>query len=102
MRLPLATALTLALLAAAPPAAQRAPEPFMPIGVWYGGGTSRAPMLSRNPAGERNAWRSDLQSIKSLGFNSVKTWVDWASTEPVRGQYRFDALEQLLSLADDV
>ena len=102
MRLPLAAALTLALLAAAPPAAQRATEPFVPIGVWYGGGTSRAPMLSHNPAGERDAWRRDLQAIKSLGFNSVKTWVDWASTEPVRGQYRFDALEQLLSLADAV
>jgi beta-galactosidase len=102
MRLPLAAALALALLAAAPPAAQRANEPFVPIGVWYGGGTSRAPMLSRNPAAERDAWRRDLQAIKSLGFNSVKTWVDWASTEAVRGQYRFDALEQLLSLADDV
>ena len=72
------------------------------MGVWYGGGTSRAPMLSRNPAAERDAWRRDLQAIKSLGFNSVKAWVDWASSEQVRGQYRFDALEQLLSLADDV
>jgi beta-galactosidase len=100
MRLPLA-ALALAL-AASPPPAQRTTEPFVPIGVWYGGGTSRAPMLSRHPAVERDAWRRDLQAIKSAGFNSVKTWVDWASAESVRGQYRFDALEQLLSLADDV
>ena len=82
----------------------RAPQsspPFVPIGVWYGGGTSRAPMVSRNPAAEREAWRRDLAAIKSLGFNSVKTWVDWASAEPERGRYRFDALEQLLSLADE-
>src|SRR5574338_1714821 len=77
-------------------------EPFIPVGVWYGGGTARAPMLVREPAKARDAWRRDLATIKSLGFNSVKTWVDWASAEPVRGSYRFDALEQLLSLSDDI
>ena len=39
-------------------------EPFVPIGVWYGGGTSRAPMVSRNPAPEKEAWRRDLAAIK--------------------------------------
>src|SRR5438045_2326376 len=76
-------------------------EPFFPIGVWYAGGTSRAPMVSRNPAPEKEAWRRDLAAIRSLGFNSIKTWVDWASSEPERGRYRFDALEQLLTLADE-
>ena len=88
----------LSLSAAAP---QPRSQPFIPIGVWYGGGTARAPMLVREPAKEREAWKRDLATIKSLGFNSVKTWVDWASAEPVRGGYRFDALEQLLSLADE-
>ena len=92
--------LAAASIATAAHAPQRSPDPFVPIGVWYGGGTSRAPMVSRNPAAERDAWRRDLEAIRSLGFNSVKTWVDWASSEPVRGQYRFDGLEQLLSLAD--
>ena len=99
MRLPVIAALVLAVLMPAP---QRAVEPFVPVGVWYGGGTSRAPMVSRQPAAERDAWVRDLQAIKSLGFNSIKTWVDWASAEPVRGAYRLDALEQLLSLADGV
>src|SRR3954468_9212217 len=76
-------------------------EPFVPIGVWYAGGTSRAPMVSRNPAPEKEVWRRDLAAIRSLGFNSIKTWVDWASSEPERGRYRFDALEQLLTLADE-
>ena len=102
MRFAFAGALALALLAPAPHPPQRVAEPFVPVGVWYGGGTSRAPMVSRNPAPERAAWRRDLQAIKSLGFNSIKTWVDWASTEPVRGQYRLAALEQVLSLADEV
>jgi len=61
VRLPVIAALVLAVLMPAP---QRAVEPFVPVGVWYGGGTSRA--------------------------------------EPVRGAYRLDALEQLLSLADGV
>lgn len=89
------------LFAVAARALQPAP-PFVPIGVWYGGGTSRAPMVSRNPAPERDAWRRDLNAIKSLGFNSIKTWVDWASAEPERGRYRFDSLDQLLTLADEV
>ncbi len=101
MRTLLAFALALVFLVPAS-APQRRSEPFVPVGVWYGGGTARAPMLVREPARERDAWRRDLQTIRSLGFNSVKTWVDWASSEPDRGKYRFDALEQLLSLADEV
>jgi beta-galactosidase GanA len=100
MRRALCVLVALLSLSAAP-APQRPPEPFIPIGVWYGGGTARAPMLVREPAKERDAWRRDLATIRSLGFNSVKTWVDWASAEPVRGAYRFDALEQLLALADE-
>src|SRR6266550_4543162 len=100
MRFAVAAALALSLLApAARRAPQRSPEPFVPIGVWYGGGTARAPMVVRDPAKEREAWKRDLAAIKALGFNSVKTWVDWASAEPERGHYRFDALNQLMSLA---
>src|SRR4029079_18099916 len=100
MRVALGAAVV-ASLAIPPSLRPQSSAPFVPIGVWYGGGTSRAPMVSRNPAAEREAWRRDLAAIKSLGFNSVKTWVDWASAEPERGRYRFDALEQLLSLADE-
>ena len=100
MRTFLAFALALVFLVPAS-SPQRRSEPFVPIGVWYGGGKARAPMLVREPARERDAWRGDLQAIRSLGFNSVKTWVDWATSEPERGKYRFDALDQLLSLADE-
>ena len=74
---------------------------FVPVGVWYGGGTVRAPMVAPEPTAHRDEWRRDLQTIKRLGFNSIKCWVDWASSEPARGHYRFDALEQLLTLADE-
>ena len=101
MRFGVCAILVAGLLAPFGASPQRTSEPFVPVGVWYGGGTSRAPMVSRNPAPERAAWRRDLATIKSLGFNSVKTWVDWGSAEPERGQYHFEALEQLLSLADE-
>ena len=77
-------------------------SPFFPVGVWYGGGTARAPMLVRDPAPERDRWRRDLQTIKSLGFNHVKTWVDWGSAEPVRGQYHFEALDQLVEGLNEI
>jgi beta-galactosidase len=101
MRVAWCAILILGLVASSGWTPQRTAEPFVPIGVWYGGGTVRAPMVSRNPASERADWRRDLTTIKSLGFNSVKTWVDWASAEPVRGRYQLAALEQLLSLADE-
>ena len=90
-----------AVAVATAPAAQDRAEPFVPIGVWYGGGTARPATTPRNPAAEREAWRTDLQQIRALGFNTVTSWVDWAGAEPLRGQYRFDALDQMLALAQE-
>ncbi len=104
----LATLAALALIGVAEPQSsnphilQSSDSPFFPVGVWYGGGTARAPMLVREPARERDNWLRDLKTIKSLGFNHVKTWVDWATVEPRRGEFHLEALEQLLALADNV
>jgi beta-galactosidase len=68
------------------------------VGVWYGGGRVRAPALSRAPAAERDLWVSDLRNITRLGFNSVKTWVDWATVERTEGVYDFAALGQLFEV----
>jgi len=74
---------------------------FFPVSVWYSGGKARAPMLSVvGPASEAE-WRADLQQIKALGFNAVRTWVEWAACEPQRGQYNFDNLRLLLRLAGE-
>lgn len=75
--------------------------PFVPVGVWYGGGTAQPPIAPRDPAPERDAWRADLEAIRALGFNSITGWVDWAGAEPRPGDYRLDALDQLLTLAGD-
>ena len=86
----------LAGLAAAP-----APVPLFPMAVWYSGGKARAPMLSEiGPASERE-WREDLQKIKSLGFNTVRTWVEWSAGEPREGQYHLDNLDLMLELAEE-
>jgi beta-galactosidase len=72
---------------------------FFPMGVWYGGGKARAPMLERDPLSKREIWRKDLAQIRALGFNTVRAWIDWASAEPREGQYRFDTLDVIQELA---
>ena len=99
LRLALVACFLSVVAPAARPASSQAA--FIPIAVWYGGGTVRAPMMPRDAAKHRDEWRRDLRTIKSLGFNSIKTWVDWASTEPAQGRFQFEALDQLLTLADD-
>ena len=79
----------------------RSPD-FFPFSVWYSGGKARAPMLSEVTAASRTEWRRDLAQIKQLGFNTVRTWVEWAEAEPRRGEYHLDNLRLLLELAQDV
>ena len=75
---------------------------FFPFSVWYSGGKARAPMLSELSPRSREEWRRDLQQIKDLGFNMVRTWVEWSHAEPRRGEYRLDNLRLLLELARDM
>jgi beta-galactosidase len=84
---PLLLATLLLLLTSAP--RQRPPHKpdFFPFSVWYSGGKARAPMLSPLTPTSRQEWRRDLQQIKQLGFNTVRTWVEWAEAEPRRGEY---------------
>ncbi|MFB3922228.1 MAG: beta-galactosidase [Terriglobia bacterium] len=81
-------------------AAPAEPPDFFPVAVWYGGGKARAPMLERVDATSAERWGRDLDSIKSVGFNTIKCWVDWATAEPRPEEYRFENLELLLKLAE--
>jgi len=76
-------------------------DPFFPFAVWYGGGKARAPMLEPDPERHREVWREDLKKIKDLGFNTVKTWVDWSTAEPSPNKYDLRQLRQMLELADE-
>jgi len=90
--------LTLAGLIFAQQGFQRTPD-FLPVSVWYSGGIARAPMLSTITPVSREQWRRDLAQIKSLGFNTVRTWVEWAHCEPRPGEYHFENLDLLCELA---
>jgi beta-galactosidase len=72
---------------------------FFPVAVWYGGGKARPPMLEPNPRAKKEIWRRDLRQIKSLGFNTVRCWMDWATGEPAEKSYKFDTVDVLLELA---
>lgn len=72
---------------------------FFPMAVWYGGGKARAPMLESGARDKKELWRRDIKQIKALGFNTVRTWIDWATGEPQQGQYRFENLDVILELA---
>jgi len=92
-----------ATLLATPVQQRSARQPdFFPFAVWYSGGKARAPMLSSLTASSRVEWRRDLQQIKQLGFNTVRTWVEWAEAEPRRGEYHLENLRLLLELAEEV
>jgi beta-galactosidase len=104
-----ALSVLLAFLVVAPAAAdaqvnrRHVHEPdFLPFSVWYSGGRARAPMLSELTPASREEWRRDLRQIRELGFNTVRTWVEWASVEPRRGEYQFDNLRLLFELAQEV
>lgn len=97
--------LSLALTASAP--AQNATptvspdNSFYPAAVWYGGGKARAPMLEALDSTSSQRWAKDLDSIKATGFDTIKTWVDWATAEPRPGDYSFANLDLLLKLAQE-
>jgi beta-galactosidase len=75
---------------------------YLPISVWYSGGKARAPMLSEITSNSREEWRHDLQQIKSLGFTTVRTWVDWQRCEAEEGKYNFANLKLLFDLAQEL
>jgi beta-galactosidase len=93
----LACAVALAGLVLAP-----ARPALFPVAVWYGGGKARAPMVSSIGPGSEREWRDDLQKIRALGFNTVRTGVEGSAGEPREGQYRFEHLDLMLRLAGEV
>jgi beta-galactosidase len=75
---------------------------FFPMAVWYGGGRARPPMLEPDPLSKKEAWRRDLEQIKALGFNGVRCWMDWATGQPSEEGYRFETLDVVMALAEEV
>jgi beta-galactosidase len=76
--------------------------PFFPVAVWYSGGKARAPMLETITPDSPRLWKDDLLKIKQLGFNTVRTWVEWSVAEPEEGKYQLENFDLLLRLANEV
>ena len=74
---------------------------FFPVSVWYPGGKARAPMLETVTPQSRETWKKDIDQIKRLGFNTVRTWIEWTACEKTEGKYDFSALELLTDLAGE-
>ncbi len=81
--------------------ARKTDPTFFPVSVWYSGGKARAPMLEKITPDSGKVWKEDLARIKSLGFNTVRTWVEWNVGEPQEGQYHLENLDLLLRLAGE-
>jgi beta-galactosidase len=59
-------------------------------------------MLERITPDSPRLWKEDLLKIKNLGFNTVRTWVEWNVGEPREGEYHLENLDLLLRLANEV
>ncbi len=77
-------------------------EPFVAVAVSYPPGAWAPPAHAGVGASEATRQiRRELDAIKAGGFNSIRTGIDWAAAEPVRGEYRFERFDGLLALAGD-
>jgi len=99
----LALGFALSAVSAAPaaPTAADKTRGFFPVSVWYAGGKARAPMLETVTPQSRDVWKKDIDQIKRLGFNTVRTWIEWTACERSEGAYDFSALELLTDLAGE-
>ena len=43
----------------------------------------------RPPNPPRENWAEDLRQIAALGFNTIRCWLYWRTTEPVAGRWDF-------------
>jgi len=59
-------------------------------------------MLETITADSPRLWKEDLAKIRELGFNTVRTWVEWNVAEPEEGKYHLEHLDLLLRLSDEV
>lgn len=59
-------------------------------------------MLERITSDSEVQWKEDLLKIQQLGFNTVRTWVEWNTGEPKEGEYHLENLDLLLRRANEV
>lgn len=75
-------------------------DTFFPVSVWYGPDRSRAPMVGKIKS-IRDTQR-EIAEIKSLGFNSIRFWYDWATAEQKPDSWDFSTIDTLLTITDSL
>lgn len=54
----------------------------------------------REPTPDEACWEGDLRTMREMGFNSVKFWVQWRGSHLAeRGRFDFEKLDRLMALA---
>jgi len=77
------------------------PRPFFPGGRVVQRRHGTAPMVTPLTPESARAWRTDLEKIRDLGFNTVRTWVEWSAGEPREASITSRNLDLMLRLAAD-
>lgn len=54
----------------------------------------------RPPFPREEFWEKDLKNIRELGFHIIKLWAVWNDIEREEGVFSFDALDELVGLAE--
>lgn len=54
----------------------------------------------RGATPDKSQWEKDMQSMKALGFNTIRAWLLWNTLEPKEGQYNFAYLHSFLDCAE--
>ncbi len=49
---------------------------------------------------EREQWEKDMESMKKLGFNTIRAWLVWNCIEPSEGNIDYRYISDFLTLAD--
>lgn len=73
-------------------------DTFFPVSVWYGPDRSRAPMVGKIKS--MRDTETEIERIKSLGFNSIRFWYDWATAERKPDKWDFSTIDALLTITD--
>jgi beta-galactosidase GanA len=55
----------------------------------------------RAPSPPPDDWARDLDSMKRLGFNTVKYWIQWRWNHPEPDRFYFDDIDRLMDLAGE-
>lgn len=71
------------------PSQRVAPEPAIPVGVWY------VPLPDPDP----DVLRKDFEIIRSAGFDSITTPIVWKDAEPKHGAFSLLAVERTIAAA---